>query len=207
MPYFSFTALKYQKELGNVVPTGVASPGHALDELGNTAEFTWRHWQKETLKVYPKAYDLMFQSSRTLDEYYYGTVPGITRRNTDQVLYRRQKNERDENERFICVVNQIWLLVVDDGKPNVMTPTTPTRTWTLSPSSDTVVTCFPRQWDDNSADLRKLISDRFLVSQPRILTLPTLIHGIISACIEESIWLSGWHNKRDPDTGVCGRNC
>lgn len=61
---------------------------------------------------------------QTLDEFYYQFLADVDNRTTDQVIYRHQglsSRSVAEQERFVCVVDQLWLYVVDDGdKPHAI---------------------------------------------------------------------------------------
>lgn len=55
---------------------------------------------------------------QSLDEFYYQFLALVDNRTTDQVIYRYQglpPRSIEEQERFVCVVDQLWLYVVDDG--------------------------------------------------------------------------------------------
>ncbi|KAK8097866.1 uncharacterized protein PG998_013352 [Apiospora kogelbergensis] len=51
----------------------------------------------------------------TLDQSYYHSVEDTDIRNTDQVIFRRQTDPREE-KRFICMVDQLWLLIVNNSE-------------------------------------------------------------------------------------------
>lgn len=58
---------------------------------------------------------------RTLDQFYYHSLGDTDRRDGDQVIYRQQKKglkktRTNPTQYMICMVNQLWLWVVDDGK-------------------------------------------------------------------------------------------
>lgn len=56
----------------------------------------------------------------TLDQYYYHSLKDVQARNIDQVLFRHQKRMAptalEECDYLLCMVNQLWVYVVDDGK-------------------------------------------------------------------------------------------
>jgi hypothetical protein len=56
--------------------------------------------------------------SRTLDQYYYPSLLDTKRRDNDQVIRRYQGmgcTEEDEEKAKICMVDQLWLWVIDDS--------------------------------------------------------------------------------------------
>jgi len=64
--------------------------------------------------------DTKLQISRSLDEYYYHALKDDERdrRNRDQVIYRFQirKAGEDSPEALICMVDQMWLYIVDERR-------------------------------------------------------------------------------------------
>jgi len=81
--------------------------------------------QQELIKAYLKnTHPLRLR--RTLDQYYYNTLPNTRSRDSGQVVTRNQALQELE-PKIITTVDQLWLWVLngEDGLP------------------DTVVTCFP----------------------------------------------------------------
>lgn len=125
MPFLSFTALRYQKDekrLFDELQGDINNPGQDRNppDLRNNPDASRRNWQKAAIRFYARTQDSAFQRSPTLDEYYYGALSTMSSRNTSQVLFRRQGRSREdaplEDDRFICMVDQLWLLVIDDSK-------------------------------------------------------------------------------------------
>jgi hypothetical protein len=122
MPLLSFTTLRHQEEMRRArVPVGTERPMLNTYDSGASR----RYWLKQAAQLYtnvdsPNAY---VQGPLTLDEYSYGELPNISNRSTSQVLYRRQEAERDGPSRFICLVDHLWGLIVDDGKLKLPTQT------------------------------------------------------------------------------------
>ena len=64
----------------------------------------------------------------TLDQSYYHSVGDTDDRNIDQVIFRHQARTTDlpERKRFICMVDQLWLLIINKSRSHSLTrqPTT-----------------------------------------------------------------------------------
>jgi len=122
MPLLSFTALKHQEEMRRARgPVDGERPMLNTDD----SEARRRNWLKQAVQLYtnadsPNAY---IQGPLTLDEYFHGELLNISNRSTSQVLYRRQRTEPDGKSRFICLVDHLWALTIDDGKLKLPTPT------------------------------------------------------------------------------------
>ncbi|KAL2072116.1 hypothetical protein VTL71DRAFT_11459, partial [Oculimacula yallundae] len=63
---------------------------------------------------------------RTLDQYYYYTLPTTEARDKDQVITRYFKHAWPDDDKLVIMVDQLWLWILDN---------------------DTVVTSFPQRWD------------------------------------------------------------
>lgn len=59
--------------------------------------------------------DIPLHFRRTLDQYYYYTLPTTEARDTDQVISRYFEKTWPEDENLVLMVDQLWLWILDEG--------------------------------------------------------------------------------------------
>lgn len=72
--------------------------------------------------------DMPLHIRRTLDQFYYDALDsdtpqreGVEPRNKDQVVYRFMKNEWKDEDPDVLMVDQIWMVMLEDGKSTLST--------------------------------------------------------------------------------------
>lgn len=115
MPYFALMRVKnqrkYQKGMQSVIVPGQgSSPSPTLSSNADSGLRILQHYGQQLKGA--------LHVPQTLDQYHDQSLAEIDSRITDQVLYRHQgllDEPVQEQERLICMVDQLWLYVVDDG--------------------------------------------------------------------------------------------
>jgi hypothetical protein len=113
MPYLTFAKPLPDPSALEKTETGERPRSQVGNQTDNRAEFTQR---SEVCKQLREAYDgAPVHQSRTLDQYYYSSLPNTSARDNDQVVSRYlQKEGKKENIRILRV-DQLWLWVIDES--------------------------------------------------------------------------------------------
>ncbi|ORY12883.1 hypothetical protein BCR34DRAFT_286855 [Clohesyomyces aquaticus] len=125
---------------GSIIPSGFKGkdPGSFVDSPDVVLFMPFLHWdlrgnsgvcheQKDLVLKYLNNTYHSLHDRRTLDQYYYHTLPDTKTRDNSQVITRYQGVQGENDLRVVSMVDQLWLWVIrgSGGQP------------------DTVVTCFP----------------------------------------------------------------
>ncbi|KAM0168685.1 hypothetical protein ACHAPF_010750 [Botrytis cinerea] len=175
IPYFCFSTTKHQRELQEVMTLSksqtTAFTGEISSNLGTPFEIR-KLWGNRMIRCYRLAGGESVHVPITLDQYYYHSLKDVQARNIDQVLFRHQKRMAptalEECDYLLCMVNQLWVYVVDD---------------------ETIITSCGTQWDDES-NLQKAITDHFIndkETRPRISSSLEMSVLVAALCARKSI--------------------
>jgi hypothetical protein len=120
IPYFAFTRIRrqiaYREAMKAMGKPSRDSASRATSTMANGS--TSNAPGIVAMESYERQMKGAVHIPQTLDEFYYQHLADIDSRTTDQVLYRHQGlpgRVVKEHDRFICIVDQFWLYVVDDG--------------------------------------------------------------------------------------------
>ncbi|KAI0602826.1 ankyrin repeat-containing domain protein [Biscogniauxia sp. FL1348] len=178
MPYISFTKIKYQAELQQSfynIPN--QSPEQFLENTSDTRDSATAR-DTSIQKMIEHYGQLNIQVPQTLDQFYYHSLAGTDGRTTDQVLFRHQAHVPG-NDRVICIVDQLWLYVVDN---------------------ETIITSCSQQRGEDAINIQKIISEHFTRDSDRQLEV-SRVYGMIplvmALCARKSIeWEIGESRER-----------
>lgn len=135
MPYFSFSSSRNQEKLLGIIeqasiqrrqadPTNGRHNGTTDGEAAEprndlNVEGTGQIWDETMIKAYETDDGKGIHVSRTLDRFYYHSLPDTKKRDETQVLsgYKAKLDNRTKTnpDDPLCMVDQLWLFVVDDG--------------------------------------------------------------------------------------------
>ncbi|KAI1487663.1 hypothetical protein F5X96DRAFT_648946 [Biscogniauxia mediterranea] len=178
MPYISFTRNKYQAESQNSfynIPN--RNPEQFRENTSTTSDsaVTGGIWIQRMIEHYGQ---LNLQVPQTLDQFYYHSLAGTDGRATDQVLFRHQARV-PESDRVVCIVDQLWLYVVDD---------------------ETMITSCSQQRDEDAINIQKIISEHFTYDsgrRPQVSYVYGMIPLVVALCVRKSIeWELGESRER-----------
>ncbi|KAI9647516.1 hypothetical protein NHQ30_003901 [Ciborinia camelliae] len=124
MPYFSFTKIKHHRELQQIMESLNSQTTASKKEVPSTPVILsgdQNLWENGMIECYRRSRNEDVHISVTLDQFYYHSLKDTESRNIDQVLMRHQQqmacNVRDSSEYLLCMVDQLWVYVIDDGRP------------------------------------------------------------------------------------------
>lgn len=116
MPYLHYEKSKAREEMAETVKdvrkTNARRLPPRIDDLNPDQKSVWSYlWG-----------DMPLHIRRTLDQFYYDALDsdtpqreGVEPRNKDQVVYRFMKKEWKDDNPYILMVDQLWMVMLEDG--------------------------------------------------------------------------------------------
>jgi hypothetical protein len=168
MPYLHYEKSKSRDEMAETIKdvrrTNVRRMPPRPDDLNPDQKSLWSY-------LWP---DFPLHPRRTLDQFYYDALDsdtpqrdGVEPRNMDQVVYRFMKKEWKGDDPYILMVDQLWMVMLEDGMCTRHVQNIWVQRTLISLRSDTLITSFPQLWNNISpadcnavkeADIAGLIS-------------------------------------------------
>ncbi|KAI1634467.1 hypothetical protein F4809DRAFT_510196 [Biscogniauxia mediterranea] len=178
MPYISFTRIKYQAESQKSfynIPNRNPEQFREITSTTSDNAVAGDIWIQRMIEHYGQS---NLQVPQTLDQFYYHSLAGTDGRATDQVLFRHQAHV-PESDRVICIVDQLWLYVVDD---------------------ETMITSCSQQRGEDAINIQKIISEHFTDDsgrRPQVSYVYGMIPLMMALCARKSIeWELGESRER-----------
>ncbi|KAK8014933.1 hypothetical protein PG990_008229 [Apiospora arundinis] len=173
IPFLTFTRVENYLEMHQVDEmlrdTAVTGPGRPSTHL--------KHY-RQMFEYYNRGRKGDVHLPLTLDQSYYHSVEDTDIRNTDQVIFRRQ-TKTPQDKRFICMVDQLWLLIVNNK---------------------TIITSCSEPWNKESIDLGKEIAEhitRHKEGQTRITSVYAMVALAVVAAVRKTLeWEIGDNRER-----------
>ncbi|KAJ2982944.1 hypothetical protein NUW58_g5745 [Xylaria curta] len=170
IPYFSLERLGDSGRLRRASQQYAVQISDRTERDGNETGggMTWHATESENLR------DGSLHFSWTLDEFHYIFMTDTNYRNTDQVVCRHQgriASPHKPQDRLICMVDQLWLFIVDD---------------------ETIVTSTSERQSGNSTTIQDAISNHFAQDKdkrPQFSSVLGMIPLIVSLCCRRPLEL------------------
>ena len=154
MPYLHYEKSKPREELAETIKEVRRTNARRIpprpDNLNPDQKLVWSYlWG-----------DIPLHIRRTLDQFYYDALDsdtpqraGVEPRNKDQVVYRFMKKEWKDDDPYVLMVDQLWMVMLEDGMCTHQVQNLDFKEHLSPLQPDTLITSFPQLLNNtNSLD-------------------------------------------------------